>query len=108
MKNRYHLLIETAQSNPKQVTQHPITNYRSRGGSMKAPILRILSITVCQFLSAFIWVAALLAADMNPGIPVGSKIPAFEAKDQKGMVQTFESIRGPKGAFLVFYRSADW
>ncbi|MGO8990432.1 MAG: hypothetical protein ACLQGU_21270 [bacterium] len=75
---------------------------------MKAPTLRILSITVSQFLSAFIWVAALLAADMNPGIPVGSKIPAFEAKDQRGMVQTFESIRGPKGAFLVFYRSADW
>jgi hypothetical protein len=75
---------------------------------MKAPILRILSITVCQFLSAFIWVAVLLAADINPGIPVGSKIPAFEAKDQKGVVQTFESIRGPKGAFLVFYRSADW
>jgi hypothetical protein len=75
---------------------------------MKASILRILSITICQFLSTFIWVAALPAADMNPGIPVGSKIPAFEAKDQKGRVQTFESIRGPKGAFLVFYRSADW
>ena len=75
---------------------------------MKAPILRILSIPLCQFLTAFIWVAVLPAADMNPGIPVGSKIPAFEARDQKGMVQTFESIRGPKGAFLVFYRSADW
>jgi peroxiredoxin len=24
------------------------------------------------------------------------------------MLQTFESIRGPKGAMLVFYRSADW
>ena len=75
---------------------------------MKALILRILSIAVCKFLTAFIWVAVLPAADMNPGIPVGSKIPAFEARDQKGMVQTFESIRGPKGAFLVFYRSADW
>ena len=75
---------------------------------MKRPTLRILSITVCQFLTAFIWVAALLAEEMNPGIPVGSKIPAFEAMDQKGIVQTFESIRGPKGAFLVFYRSADW
>jgi hypothetical protein len=75
---------------------------------MKAPILKVLSIAVCQFLTAFIWVTALLAADVNLGIPVGSKIPAFEAKDQKGMMQTFEKIRGPKGAFLVFYRSADW
>ena len=75
---------------------------------MKTPILRVLSITVCQFLTATILVASVVAADMGPGIPVGSKIPAFEAKDQKGMVRTFESIRGPKGAFLVFYRSADW
>jgi hypothetical protein len=75
---------------------------------MKVPILKILSITAFQFLSAFALVATLPAVDMNPGIPVGSKIPAFEAKDQKGTVKTFESIRGPKGAFLVFYRSADW
>ena len=74
---------------------------------MKTPISRILSITICQFF-AFVWAAVLPAAEMNPGIPVGSKIPAFEAKDQKGMVQSFESIRGPKGAFLVFFRSADW
>ena len=39
---------------------------------------------------------------------LSAKDPAFEAKDQKGIVQTFESIRGQKGAFLVFYRSADW
>ena len=88
--------------------RHANTSHRLRGVNMKTPILRILSITVCQLLIAFIWVGALLAADMNPGIPVGSKIPAFEAKDQKGMEQTFESIRGTKGAFLVFYRSADW
>ena len=38
----------------------------------------------------------------------GSRIPEFRLPDQNGVVQTFESIRGPKGAMLVFYRSADW
>jgi hypothetical protein len=38
----------------------------------------------------------------------GQKIPPFRAVDQNGKEQTFESIRGPKGALLMFYRSADW
>lgn len=38
----------------------------------------------------------------------GSRIPEFRLQDQNGAIQTFESIRGPKGAMLVFYRSADW
>lgn len=39
---------------------------------------------------------------------VGVRIPSFTLPDQFGQVQSFESIRGPKGAMLVFYRSADW
>jgi peroxiredoxin len=38
----------------------------------------------------------------------GDRIPEFRLPDQSGAAQTFESIRGPKGAMLVFYRSADW
>ncbi|HUS05093.1 MAG TPA: hypothetical protein VMZ52_02270 [Bryobacteraceae bacterium] len=48
----------------------------------------------------------LRAAEVGPAI--GSKIPAFSAADQNGTVQTLDSIKGPKGAMLVFYRSADW
>jgi hypothetical protein len=29
-------------------------------------------------------------------------------KDQNGKTWTLQSIIGPKGAMLVFYRSADW
>lgn len=46
----------------------------------------------------------LLALALNPG----DMIPKFEAKDQNGVVRNFASIRGPKGAYLVFFRSADW
>ena len=42
------------------------------------------------------------------GPAVGSHIPDFSAADQNGNRQTLETIRGPNGAVLVFFRSADW
>ena len=42
------------------------------------------------------------------GPQVGHRVPAFSLKDQTGKIQTLESIMGPKGAMLVFLRSADW
>ena len=42
------------------------------------------------------------------GPQVGQPVPAFNLKDQTGKVQTLQSIMGPKGAMLVFLRSADW
>ena len=37
-----------------------------------------------------------------------ARSPAFEAVDQYGKRQNFESLRGPKGLALLFVRSADW
>jgi hypothetical protein len=42
------------------------------------------------------------------GPQVGSRVPEFSAPDQFGRTQTLASIMGPKGAMLVFSRSADW
>jgi hypothetical protein len=42
------------------------------------------------------------------GPQVGEKVPDFSLKDQDGKIRTLESIMGPKGAMLVFVRSADW
>lgn len=42
------------------------------------------------------------------GPQVGQQIPEFRLTDQAGQVWTRESIAGPKGAMLVFFRSADW
>ncbi|MEX2304146.1 MAG: hypothetical protein WD733_24595 [Bryobacterales bacterium] len=44
----------------------------------------------------------------STGPAVGKKIPAFEVVDQAGRRQTFETLRGPNGLLLLFYRSADW
>ena len=53
--------------------------------------------------------AALSAPDqIATGPDVGQAIPPFDALDQNGQRQTFETIRGPRGALIVFYRSADW
>jgi hypothetical protein len=42
------------------------------------------------------------------GPQVGQRVPDFNLKDQNGRIRNLESIMGPKGAMLVFYRSADW
>jgi hypothetical protein len=42
------------------------------------------------------------------GLAVGQKAPAFSARDQFGKLQTLESLKGPKGTVLLFFRSADW
>jgi hypothetical protein len=49
-----------------------------------------------------------LDKNAKTGPAVGSKLPAFEAIDQFGKRQTFDSLRGPKGLALLFVRSADW
>jgi hypothetical protein len=42
------------------------------------------------------------------GLPVGQKAPAFSARDQFGQVQSLDSLKGPSGTVLLFFRSADW
>jgi cytochrome oxidase Cu insertion factor (SCO1/SenC/PrrC family) len=45
---------------------------------------------------------------MNLGPSVGQSLIAFEAKDQNGTLRTLDSLKGPNGLVLVFFRSADW
>ena len=42
------------------------------------------------------------------GPQVGDTVPDFNLPDQTGTVKTRQSIMGPKGAMLLFIRSADW
>ena len=65
-----------------------------------------------RFLTAVaIWalpIAALYGQSIKTGPKVGQQVPAFSATDQNGRNQTLKSVMGPKGAMLVFFRSADW
>lgn len=42
------------------------------------------------------------------GPQVGERVPDFSLSDQDGKTWTLQSIMGPKGAMVVFIRSADW
>jgi len=42
------------------------------------------------------------------GLAVGSRMPAFDLADQDGHKRNLGDVMGPKGALIVFYRSADW
>ena len=51
---------------------------------------------------------ASLKMHTSIGLEVGQKAPAFSARDQFGEEQTLETLKGPKGTVLLFFRSADW
>lgn len=42
------------------------------------------------------------------GPKVGDALPEFSLRDQGGHIQSLKSVLGPKGAVIVFFRSADW
>jgi hypothetical protein len=77
------------------------------------PVRRTVRVSK-QLLGIWLLGASVIAA--QPGRPansergpaVGTRVPEFEAVDQNGTRQNLASITGPKGAVLVFYRSADW
>jgi len=65
------------------------------------------------------WASLMLAAamiraavaDVDPqtlGPKIGERVPDFSLPDQHGATRTLRSTFGPKGAVLVFFRSADW
>ena len=42
------------------------------------------------------------------GPQVGEQVPDFNLVDQAGRMRDLASIMGPRGAMVVFLRSADW
>lgn len=42
------------------------------------------------------------------GPQVGQRVPDFNLRDQAGRMRNLQSVMGPRGAMLVFFRSADW
>ena len=63
---------------------------------------------IVRYVAAATLVAATAGSAVKTGPEVNARIPDFSLPDQNGTVQTLKSITGPKGAMLVFYRSADW
>ena len=62
---------------------------------------RAILATLCLLGLSVVW-----ARDYGP--PLGSPMPVFELRDQDGKIRTLKNFLGPKGALILFYRSADW
>jgi peroxiredoxin len=51
---------------------------------------------------------AQVNAQIGAILKVGETIPDLRATDQFGKARDFDSLKGPKGLVILFYRSADW
>ena len=48
------------------------------------------------------------SANWTTGPEIGQQIPGLAAPDQNGVPRTFDDLKGPNGALVFFFRSADW
>ncbi len=74
---------------------------------MPSSVIPIAVLSGCLLLPFLQW--GRTPVDLSKlGPQVGQRVPDFNLKDQNGKSWTRDTIMGPKGAMLVFYRSADW
>jgi cytochrome oxidase Cu insertion factor (SCO1/SenC/PrrC family) len=67
------------------------------------------ALRIIAAVSTAVIVAAAQAPDPKTlGPKVGERVPDFSLPDQRGTARSLNAILGPKGAVLVFFRSADW
>jgi len=79
-------------------------------------MMRVMVLGLAVGLSCYSWTiqaqqpaAARTKVDVSKlGPQVSQVVPDFRLHDQSGKEWTRSSIMGPKGALLLFYRSADW
>ena len=72
-------------------------------------MMRALPIIVPALGGLLLQSPARVPVDLSKvGPQVGQRVPDFTLSDQTGRARTLESLMGPKGLMLVFYRSADW
>jgi hypothetical protein len=83
--------------------------------TLSSPPARRIDVRVLRtVVAAAVVLAATVATAQTPvdverlGPQPGTKVPDFSAPDHTGTTRTLASVLGPKGAMLVFSRSADW
>ncbi len=74
--------------------------------------IQIRTIMLATLLLGFSTLAAAQSREAidvaSLGPQIGERVPDFNLPDQSGQVHSLDSIMGPNGVMLVFYRSADW
>jgi hypothetical protein len=69
---------------------------------------RTLPLATIVLLTGLVLSAADTPDPQTLGPKVGERVPEFSLTDQHGAARSLKSTFGPKGAVLVFFRSADW
>ena len=78
---------------------------------LRIPLVRLLPVLCAALVSQLTMAAQPQRTPIDVsklGPQVGDRVPDFKLKDQNGETWTLQSVMGPQGAMLVFYRSADW
>ena len=75
--------------------------------------MKLIATALCLFSILAIAIAQEKGTSGRPGsapigLPVGVKEPPFALRDQFDRAQSNETLRGPNGTILLFFRSADW
>jgi hypothetical protein len=78
----------------------------SRCRGSLSPVLAALALMAGSAMAQDLEPARIDVSELGP--QVGEVVPDFSLPDQTGVIRTRESIMGPRGAMLVFVRSADW
>src|SRR5262245_50369615 len=78
----------------------------SEGTLMSRAALLCALVTCATIVGSAQAVRRINVAKLGP--QVGAAVPDFNLADQQGRKRTLPSVMGPKGAMIVFYRSADW
>jgi hypothetical protein len=69
----------------------------------------LVVVALLQLTGATPAVSQTAAVDLSTvGPQIGARAPEFSGVDQLGRTHSLGSLLGPKGAMLVFFRSADW
>ena len=74
--------------------------------------IQIRTIMLATLLLGFSTLAAAQSREAidvaSLGPQIGERVPDFNLPDQSRQVHSLDSIMGPNGVMLVFFRSADW
>ncbi len=70
--------------------------------------VHIRSVVTTAVLAAALQAQSAQVDVTRLGPQVGARVADFSLPDQNGQKRSLESVAGPKGTMLVFFRSADW
>src|SRR6266478_9437795 len=104
--------FEEAASFPLPLSGRYLEQIRGRGWGFGAKVkIRIALLISVGFLAAASGQESRLSTVGSAppiGLEIGRRAPQFTLVDQFGHEQSNETLKGPKGTIVLFFRSADW